>query len=277
MANPEHVEVVKRGAEAIRTWREEHPEVTLDLREAHLGWADLRGADLGGALGEPTLGIIEENLRTVRRIRYTTVRERQWHGADLRKANLIRTNLSGANLRGANLSGAALVAANLRDANLSGADLSETDLAGAWLTGADLTGVNLARANLSHVQGAHHARGLGTAQLREGPVRYFEMCDRPWPERWLDWERLRTVGRLPLFGLSYTALILTPIVFYVLALYNDKVELVRAWAEQVIALPDHPWQRLAPLVLDRLLNRTLGDRLDPLHVALSIPHQGVQP
>jgi hypothetical protein len=47
------------------------------------------------------------------------------------------------------------------------------------------------------------------------------------------WERLRTVGRLPLFGLSYTALILIPIVFYGLAFYNSKVELIRTWAEQV--------------------------------------------
>jgi hypothetical protein len=73
----------------------------------------------------------------------------------------------------------------------------------------------------------------------------------------LDWERLQLVGRLPLFGISYIALILIPIVFYGLALYNDKVELVRAWAEQVIALPDHPWHRMAPLVLDRLHPRPI--------------------
>lgn len=31
MANPEHVEVVKLGAEAIRKWREEIPDVRLDF------------------------------------------------------------------------------------------------------------------------------------------------------------------------------------------------------------------------------------------------------
>ena len=80
----------------------------------------------------------------------------------------------------------------------------------------------------------------------------FETCYRPWPERWLDWERLRVVGRLPVFGISYTALILIPLVFYGLALYNDKIELVRTWAEQVVALPHHPLQPLAPSVLERL-------------------------
>jgi hypothetical protein len=67
-----------------------------------------------------------------------------------------------------------------------------------------------------------------------------------------DWERLRVVGRLPLFGISYTALILIPIVFYSLALYNDKVGLVRAWAAQAVISPDHPLHRFALLLLDRL-------------------------
>jgi hypothetical protein len=46
MANPEHVALVKRGAAAIRRWRENNPDGTLDLREANLREADLAGADL---------------------------------------------------------------------------------------------------------------------------------------------------------------------------------------------------------------------------------------
>jgi hypothetical protein len=65
------------------------------------------------------------------------------------------------------------------------------------------------------------------------------------------------VGRLPLFGVSYTAPILIPIVFYGLALYNDKVDLVRTWAEQVTALPDHPMHRLTPLSLEHLHPRPI--------------------
>jgi hypothetical protein len=38
------------------------------------------------------------------------------------------------------------------------------------------------------------------------------------------------MGRLPLFGASYTALILIPIALYGLALYNDNIDLMRAWA-----------------------------------------------
>ena len=65
------------------------------------------------------------------------------------------------------------------------------------------------------------------------------------------------VGRLPLFGISYTALILIPIVFYILALYNEHIDLVRAWAQQAVTSPDHPLHRLAPLLLERLHPRPI--------------------
>jgi pentapeptide repeat protein len=63
MANPEHVEVVKQGAEAIGQWREKNPGVTLDLRGADLRRIILSGAKLRQANlsrtdlgGQPLLG-----------------------------------------------------------------------------------------------------------------------------------------------------------------------------------------------------------------------------
>jgi hypothetical protein len=158
MADPAHVELVKRGAEAIRQWREEHPKVQLELHRA-----DLRGATLHGA---------------------------HLHGADL---ETVRFTPAG---------------------DSEGADLGND-------------------------------------------AQFFETSHRPWPERWLDWERLRVVGRLPLFGVSYTVLLLIPIVFYGLALYNDKIDLARAWAAQAVPSPDHPLHRLPPLLLERLHPRPL--------------------
>jgi hypothetical protein len=65
------------------------------------------------------------------------------------------------------------------------------------------------------------------------------------------------VGRVPLFGASYTALILIPILFYGLALYNDQVALIRAWAEQVMTQPDHLFSRLASLTLAHIHPRPI--------------------
>jgi pentapeptide repeat protein len=237
----------------------------LDLREADLEGADLRQAILEGAdLHRANLyGAILEKADL-----HGAILERaDLHGADLRQAYLREARLDEADLEGADLPeaylGGAILGraklcwADLTGADLEGADLSEADLTGARLTGANLTETSLARANLSLVQGAYHARGLETAQLREGDAQYFENYHRPWPERLVDWERLRVVGRLPLFGVSYTALILIPIVFYGLALYNEQIDVVHAWAEQVALLPDHPLYRLASLALERLHPRPI--------------------
>jgi hypothetical protein len=214
MANPEHIELVKQGAEAIGKWREEHPGVRLDLQKADLSEADL-------------------------------------HEADLQEADLSGADLHGADLHGTNLRGALLIEADLHRANLDGADLHR-----AWLIEANLTG-----ASLLLVGGARHVYGLETVQYTPAEntprLSYFETCDRQWPERLLDWERLRVMGCLPLFGISYAALIFIPIVFYGLALYNENIDLVQAWAQHAVTSPDHPLHRLASLILDRLHRRPI--------------------
>jgi hypothetical protein len=143
MANPEHVEIVKKGRGAIAAWRVHHRTERLDLREADLSraflfeadlfCADLRGADLNGAdLREGKLS--DADLR----------------GADLRGAKLIGTYLSGAWLTGAKLTGA----------ELTGANLSEADLLCANLTGAKLSGANFDRAKVG-------ATSFGNVDLSE--------------------------------------------------------------------------------------------------------------
>jgi hypothetical protein len=190
VANPEHVEIVKRGAKAIQKWRDEH------LGE-HL---ELSGADL------------------------------------------MQTNLQGADLSHANLRRALLHEANLQDANLYRANLQK----------AYLRRINLSKAILIDVKGTERAFDLDRARLDEGDALDFDECQRPWPERWLDWEHLRTVGRLPLFGVSYTVLILIPIFFYGLAFYNDKVDSMRHWAEALGTTDDHPLRQVGTLILATL-------------------------
>ena len=111
MANPEHVAVVKKGAEAIAEWRQKNPEVKLDLVEANLTAVSLRGADLSSA--------------------------------DLSWAKLVGATLSTASLSGANLWWTDFFGANLSEANLSTASLYRTDLTLTKLTNADLSRANL--------------------------------------------------------------------------------------------------------------------------------------
>ena len=97
MANPKHVAVVCKGADAIHEWRQAHPGERLDLFLANLSGADLSEANLF-------------------------------------EANLGGANLSGANLAGAHLGLADLSLANLSGANLSHAELGLTSLSNVDLS-----------------------------------------------------------------------------------------------------------------------------------------------
>lgn len=58
-------------------------------------------------------------------------------------------------------------------------------------------------------------RELLDADLRATPLRFVD--------RIASWDRLSTFGRLPLFGVSLSALVAIPVVFYAIALYNDQL------------------------------------------------------
>ena len=60
MANMDHVQLAKRGRDAVASWREENPGITLDLNAAYMSHtrmpqvdlhgADMRDSDLMGAM-----------------------------------------------------------------------------------------------------------------------------------------------------------------------------------------------------------------------------------
>jgi uncharacterized protein YjbI with pentapeptide repeats len=120
-ANPKHVDVVRRGGNAIADWRKTNPHERLDLPNTMLVRVDLSLADLSNA---------------------------DLSGANLSEANLLRAELFGADLRGADLSGAYMAEARLAHADLKGAILRRTQLNGADVNNADLALTDLRHANL---------------------------------------------------------------------------------------------------------------------------------
>ena len=76
---------------------------------------------------------------------------------------------------------------------------------------------------------------LETVRVEGDSPLYFESCIRKWQEKFVDWEKLRTFGRLPLFGASYTLLIMIPLFYYGIDILNDKIELIRAWAQTILS------------------------------------------
>jgi len=148
------------GGEGWNAWREENPNVRVDLRRARLNDMDIQEANLQSA-----------DLRE----------------ADLFCAKLVSANLSGANIVGAELRKADLRIADLFDANLSGAilwqarlilsSIWETNLFEADLSEARVGGTNFAKVDLSGVKGLEDVRhegsstiGIDTLQVSRGRI-----------------------------------------------------------------------------------------------------------
>lgn len=121
------------------------------LRQANLGGASLRKADLWGAnLEQAVLGgadLSGANLAGAQ-LQEADLEHADLTGVDLRGAALKEADLERATLKGADLRGAALVGADLQYAVMDGADLERATLAGANLHGASLDGASLRRTTL---------------------------------------------------------------------------------------------------------------------------------
>ncbi|WP_417391983.1 pentapeptide repeat-containing protein [Gimesia sp.] len=162
MPNPEHVEIVKQGAEAVEKWRKENPGERLDLSWAELSkifckrkenWENSRKANL------TKIDLSEADLN------YANLIE-----VDLEQANLSRAELYNADLRGANLRQTDLSQAKMRGANLSEASLDKADLRGTDLSGANSANTTWADLDLSQTIGLrtiqhHKASEIGIKTL----------------------------------------------------------------------------------------------------------------
>jgi len=162
MANTDHVEQIRQGAEGWNAWRISNPAERPDLSGADLKGLELSGASLEGV----NLSLAVLSL--------SDLRSADLRAADLTSAELAMADLTGANLnlaygsradcrradfRMADLTMANFSEANFSDSNLAGAVLTETDFSGADLsqayvraadfTDADLSEAVLCRANFS--------------------------------------------------------------------------------------------------------------------------------
>lgn len=157
MANPEHVELVRRGPRAIALWRLKHSFERLNLT-----FADLQGLDLNG------FQLLNANLR----------------GANLSRANLSRTDFSEANLTGADLSDADLmcacfVRANLNKANLTNANINHANFSRADLTDADLSGAVVKNSRFKGTKGLNLADTQGNDSVVDHDIEELHEQHQP--------------------------------------------------------------------------------------------------
>ena len=156
MANPEHVDILKKGSEVWNKWRDNNPNIKPILCDSDLKWLHLIMANLEKA-----------NLRNA-----------DFTKANLSGANFFEADLTAANLGEANLIGAKLIKANLIRANLSASkmdrcNLSEANLSYAILNNASLNGANLSWAILNNAK--LHEADLSWAVIKEAELNEAEL------------------------------------------------------------------------------------------------------
>jgi hypothetical protein len=80
--------------------------------------------------------------------------------------------------------------------------------------------------------GLHKVRVVGTPPENHHLAEAFADMPLSFVDRYWSWERLRTFGLLPLFGLSLSALVAVPAAMGFLALYNRQIGRWRGWAAE---------------------------------------------
>jgi uncharacterized protein YjbI with pentapeptide repeats len=165
VADPTHLNELKRGTELWNRWRLENPTICPDLSGAELKYMPLAGADLRGAnlshailtgadLKEANLQgaiLLETNFSGAYDrppdLTNADLRDVQATGATFKFANLHKINLSRgvfvkAIFKSAHLDGSIIQNANLRQADLRAVNFQGVDLTGSKLCGACLYGAS---------------------------------------------------------------------------------------------------------------------------------------
>ena len=141
MAQQEHVYLLKQGVLYWNQWRQQNPDIVLDLSNIDLSRVTLINVDFS-RVNLSMANLSGANLSM----------------ANLQEANLTMANLSAAAMKMANLRAANMQAVNAREADLRDVDLRAANLKLADLSAADLRGANLEGA-LFDMTILNHAKG----------------------------------------------------------------------------------------------------------------------
>jgi uncharacterized protein YjbI with pentapeptide repeats len=149
MADNNQLEILSQGVAAWNKWREENPDVLIDLNRAKLMHMNLENANLVKAdLKEANLAFT--NFKNANLV-FSNLESAIFSFSNFEGANFSGAQLQNAYLEDANLSRARLSGANLKNAIIANSNLKDAYLVDAHLEGTNLNAVNFQNANLSSV------------------------------------------------------------------------------------------------------------------------------
>ena len=121
-------------------------------------------------------------------------------------------------------------------------------------------GTSFAKVELWSVRGLETSWGLHDVEVVPGPHHAWQIeldgtiehVRLPWLIRRTSWTALRTFGKLPFFGVSYTGLAGIPMVMFLVSVYNDQVEHLKSLGGRSGELGELITVHLHPIALPSL-------------------------
>ena len=131
MASPIHVDLVKKGTKSINDWRENNPNLILDLSGAKLEHINISHANLAPV------------CLSKAKIKLSNLIKVDMKKCNLANINILSSILLGANLFEANLSNSKIYSSFCDSLNLSKANISKSDFSFSYFTHSNFNGANL--------------------------------------------------------------------------------------------------------------------------------------
>lgn len=199
--------IFEEGYDFSEKYLKECVFVNTYLRKAKFKGKDLANFDFEKA------DLCYSNLEGASLVDVTSIKEAKLFGANLTNANLTNVDLSGIDLRYAKLNGAILT-----DTILDNCDIRNTKFKNA----------TICSTSLNHCKGINLAKGLDKTLVTTSPKNFnpekISILDKI-----SNWEKISTMGKLPLFGVSYFFLACIPLYLALIKYLNNNVLKVKSF------------------------------------------------
>ncbi|MBT3011218.1 MAG: pentapeptide repeat-containing protein [Candidatus Thiodiazotropha sp. (ex Lucina pensylvanica)] len=265
MANQEHLEIIDRGADAANNWRKSHSDIAYDLNGADLSDRDLShynfsysdlsdtnfsGSNLAGCnFNACILDSTNFESATIKNAKFINMNgsKEKHYAPTINSANFRRAKLDKVNI-----SHCVFDCCDFTRSSINGSSIVTASFEKCIFRLCNFKKLQLVRVSLSKSEDLHSSTGLEKLSFDTEQVREFETSVRNWQEVYFSWENLRIVGRLPLFGASYLALVIIPVYFYGLDIYNQNIGLLRDWALQSTQQDNLANKYFAEFIIEKL-------------------------
>lgn len=231
MANIKHVALVKNKSNSeLKDWFNANASNILDLSNENFDKFDFSDIYLKRVDFSKT-SLIKANFTNIH-FDDAILFETKFNDSTLINTNFENVStienavFKGANLKNSKLNGIDLTGMDLRGTNFSGAELQDTIFNEALLNNSNFKNATLCNTSFENAVGFSHIKNMHIVKIN-GDIIGIDEMQIPWFDSFCSWNTINILGKLPIFGASYLALIFVPVLFSVITYLNGFLEFLK--------------------------------------------------